>query len=283
MQPEPERDVPLSSEEPGLDPHQSQAALIPLFARLLASDRFRAASVCRAWRCAAAAPQSWANLDLRGSAKPAEWLGRYAERCAPSARWTSVNAEFCPLVDADLAGLPGSMLSLNLNGCREIGDQGAKHISTSCLDLEKIELYWNSRMTSVGIGHIARRCHKLRHLNLSGCKGAASDSLQALASEGSGTLTFLDLTRCPGATDDSIAAAVRANPGLKSLNLYATPAVTDCVCLAIGDSLKGLTFLDLCGASKITDKSIAALGEGCRVSLMHLSLTWATQLTDASL
>ncbi len=284
MQPEPGSacDGQLSSEE-GVEPHQRQAALIPLFERLLASDRFRAASVCRAWRCAAAAPQSWASLDLRGSAKPAMWLARYADLCTPPARWTSLNAEFCPLADADLAALPGSMLSLNLNGCREIGDLAAKHISALCPDLEHIELYWNSRMTSVGFGQIARRCHKLRHLSLSGCKAATSDSLKALASEGSGTLTFLNLTRCPGLTDDSIAAAVRANPGLASLNLYATPAVTDRVCTAIGESLKALTFLDLCGASKITDNSIAALGEGCRASLMHLSLTWATQLTDASL
>lgn len=280
MQPEPAGQVSI---DVGLQPQQRQAALIPVFERLLASDRFRAARVCRAWRCAGAAPQSWACLDLRGSAKPAAWLARYAEHCAPSVRWTALNAEFCTLADRDLEALPASMLSLNLNGSREIGDQGAKHISSLCPDLEHIELYWNSRMTGVGVGHIARRCHKLRHLNLSGCKGATRDSLKALASEGSGRLTFLDLTRCPGLTDESIAAAVRANPGLTSFNLYATPAVTDRVCTAIGESLHSLRFLDLCGASQITDKSIAALGEGCGASLTHLSLTWATQLTDTSL
>ena len=202
LEPEPEVETGGSAEE--LAAHQRQAALIPVFERLLASDRFRAARVCRAWRSAGAAPQSWASLDIRGSAKPAAWLARYAGHCVPPLRWTTLNAEFCKLADGDLQALPASMLSLNLNGSREIGDQGAQHISTACPELECIELYWNSRMTAVGIGHIGRRCHKLRHLNLSGCKGATGDSLKTLASEGSGRLNFLDLTRCPGLTDDSI-------------------------------------------------------------------------------
>lgn len=266
-----------------LEPCQHPDALIPVFEHLLAGDRFRAARVCRAWRSAGAAPQSWMSLDLRGSSHPAKWLAQYGGHCTPPLRWTALNAEFCTLADDDLAALPKSLISLNLNGSREIGDKSAEYISTSCPELERIELYWNSRITSVGIRCIAQGCQKLQHLNLSGCKGVTCDGLNALASEGGGSLTFLNLTRCPGLTDDSVAAIVRANPGLTSLNLYATPAVTDRVCTAIGATLKGLRFLDLGGASSITDSSIAALGEGCSATLTHLSLTWATQLTDASL
>jgi F-box/leucine-rich repeat protein 2/20 len=285
MVPEPEAQPAAGTELPAAPPALAArpAVLVPVFERLPAADRFRAAQVCRAWRSAAAVPASWTGLDVRGTAQPAAWLARYGERCVPPRRWLALNAEFCTLADDDLAALPASLRTLNLNGSREIGDKGADLVSASCPDLECVELYWNSRITSVGIGHIARRCQRLRHLSLSGCKGATDDGLLALASEGGGELTFLDLTRCPGLTDASIAAAVRANPGLTSVNLYATPAVTDRVCIAMGESLRGLQFLDLCGASSITDASIAALGEGCGASLTLLSLTWATQLTDASL
>ena len=260
--------------------------LIRIFACLPAAERFAAAPlVCRAWRKATAAPGAWESLDLRGSARPAEWLARYRERCLPPCRWTGINAEFCALRDGDLAALPDSLLVLNLNGSREVGDASADHLSRSCPSLERIELYWNTRLTSVGIAHIARRCQRLCHLSLSGCKGADGAALQALADDGSGLLTFLDLTRCPNLTDQSMAAVVRANPGLTTLKFYATgPAVTDLVCAAIGESLKGLEFLDLIGASGITDAGVLAIVQGgCGATLTSLNLSWATKLTDVSL
>ena len=153
-------------------------------------------------------------------------------------RRTALNAEFCGLKDGDLAALPATLLTLNLNGAREISDAGIDTATRACPQLQTLELYWNGRLTSRALEHVAARCADLRRLNLSGCKSVTDSGLQALARQGGGRLASLDLTRCPGVSAAGVAAVVRANPSLTSFNLYATPGMDDAVCAAIGESLQ---------------------------------------------
>jgi hypothetical protein len=83
-------------------------------------------------------------------------------------------------------------------GCRAVDDLGIEVLTRSCPHLARLELYWNTRVTSAAVRHVAARCKQLTHLNLSGCKHVGDEGVAALgASGGPVALRFLDLTRCP--------------------------------------------------------------------------------------
>ncbi|KAF3625968.1 F-box protein [Capsicum annuum] len=59
---------------------------------------------------------------------------------------------------------------LNLNGCQRISDKGIEVVTNTCPKLKVFSIYWNVRVTDVGITHLVKNCKSVVDLNLSGCK-----------------------------------------------------------------------------------------------------------------
>lgn len=84
--------------------------------------------------------------------------------------------------------------SLNLNGCQKISDKGIEIISSTCPELKVFSIYWNVRVTDIGIQHLVKNCKHIIDLNLSGCKNILDKSLQLIA-DNYQELESLNLTR----------------------------------------------------------------------------------------
>ena len=60
--------------------------------------------------------------------------------------------------------------TVNLNACREISEQTILNFSNKLINLERIELYWNCRITDFAVKKMAKACPNLNFVNFSGCK-----------------------------------------------------------------------------------------------------------------
>ncbi|KAI3678189.1 hypothetical protein L6452_37473 [Arctium lappa] len=174
---------------------------------------------------------------------------------------------------------PGSLQNLehlNLNGCQKVSDMGIEAITAASPSLKIFSIYWNVRVTDVGISHLVKSCKHIVDLNLSGCKGISDKSLQMLA-ENYQHLESLDITRCIKITDGGLQHIMVKCSDLRSLNLYALSSFTDGAYKKL--SLLGhLRFLDLCGAQNISDEGLFSIAK-CK-NIRTLNLTWCVRVTD---
>ncbi|KAK4432185.1 F-box protein [Sesamum alatum] len=147
---------------------------------------------------------------------------------------------------------------LNLNGCQKISDLGIEFITYNCSKLKVFSIYWNVRVSDLGIGNLVKNCKLVIDLNLSGCK-------------------LLNLTRCIKLTDRGLQMILLKCSSLQSLNLYALSSFTDVAYKKIS-LLIHLRFLDLCGAQNLSDDGLSCIAK-CK-NLISLNLTWCVQVTD---
>ncbi|XP_076924943.1 F-box protein At3g58530-like [Bidens hawaiensis] len=171
---------------------------------------------------------------------------------------------------------------LNLNGCQKISDNGIEDITKASPSLKIFSIYWNVRVTDVGISHLVNNCKHIVDLNLSECKGISDKSLQMI-SESYPHLESLDITRyvilkCVKITDGGLQHVIIKCAGLKSLNLYALSSFTDGVYKKLS-LLTDLRSLDLCGAQNLSDEGLFSIAK-C-TNIRTLNLTWCVRVNDA--
>ncbi|KAK2990684.1 hypothetical protein RJ640_029359 [Escallonia rubra] len=158
---------------------------------------------------------------------------------------------------------------LNLNGCQKISDKGIETITMACPALKVFSIYWNIRVTDVGVAHLVKNCKHIVDLNMSGCK---------LRPNGP---TNFDFQRseftCIKITDKGLQQILLNCSSLRSLNLYALSSFTD-VAYKMISLLPNLRFLDLCGAQNLSDQGLSCIAK-CK-NLASLNLTWCVCVTD---
>lgn len=115
------------------------------------------------------------------------------------------------------------------------------------------------------------RFAQLEELNLECCRDVLDHELRNVP----GTLTRLNLNAVHSISPASILELVAKCHGLRELELYWQPEITDSVLRATS---RHLTSLNVAGCKKITDRGIFALSK-----LTYLDVTRCPRLTDASL
>ncbi|XP_068308469.1 F-box protein At3g58530-like isoform X2 [Pyrus communis] len=160
---------------------------------------------------------------------------------------------------------------LNLNGCQKISDKGIEAITSACPSLKEFSIYWNVRVTDIGIAHLVKNCKHVVDLN-----NLSDKSLQLIA-QNYPELQLLNLTRCVKLTDSGLQQILHGCPSLHSLNLYALSSFTDEAYKKIS-LLSHLKFLDLCGGQNLSDEGVACIAR-CK-GLLSLNLTWCVRVTD---
>ncbi|TNV77821.1 hypothetical protein FGO68_gene8799 [Halteria grandinella] len=199
---------------------------------------------------------------------------------------TDLNFEFTPLSDEHFEAaadvLPKGLAQLNLNGCREISERTIMIIGKQCQKLNRLELYWNCRITDFAMKKLASSCKDLEYVNLSGCKYLSDQTVVALC-ENCPQIRHLNLTRMPKVTEKVFKNIAESLSQLTYLNLYADADLSDNSFRALAQSPFGkLTFLDFCGCKHITDQSVIALTDRYK-ELTYLNLTWCISLTDKAI
>ncbi|KAL6540435.1 hypothetical protein OROMI_024318 [Orobanche minor] len=169
---------------------------------------------------------------------------------------------------------------LNLNGCQKISDMGIELITCNCPKLKFFSIYWNVRVSDLGISNLVKNCKLVVDLNLSGCKvlrnNVTDESLKLIAYNYQ-ELQLLNLTRCVKLTDKGLQMVLLKCSSLRSLNLYALSSLTDVAYEKIS-VLSDLEFLDLCGAQNLSDDGLYCIAK-CK-NLISLNLTWCVRVTD---
>ncbi|XP_048320729.1 F-box protein At3g58530 [Ziziphus jujuba] len=228
-------------------------------------------------------PSLWLTLDFREMNNAGNRLA--VALSLPRYRHIKqINLEFAQdIEDKHLELVKGKCLdslqnleSLNLNGCQKISDKGIEAITSACPKLKVFSIYWNVRVTDVGLTHLVKNCKHVIDLNLSGCKNISDRGLQLVA-EHYPELEFLNLTRCVKLTDYGLQQILMKCSSLRSLNLYALSSFSNETYKKIS-LLSYLEFLDLCGAQNLLDDGLACIAKCKR--LVSLNLTWCTSITD---
>ncbi|KAK8562038.1 hypothetical protein V6N12_049091 [Hibiscus sabdariffa] len=149
-------------------------------------------------------------------------------------------------------------------------------ITSCCPKLKVFSIYWNVRVTDIGVKHLVKNCKYIVDLNFSGCKHLSDKSLQLVA-DNYQELESLNLTRCVKMTDSGLQQVLIKCSFLQSLNLYALSSFTDEAYKKIS-VLSHLRFLDLCGAQNLSDDGLFCIAK-CK-KLTSLNLTWCVRVTD---
>jgi hypothetical protein len=182
------------------------------------------------------------------------------------------------------ANVPFQNLSnLNLNACREITEQTIINFSYNLKNLERIELYWNCRITDFAVKKMAKACPILNFVNLSGCKHLSDSSISVVV-ESCPKITHFNITRLPKLTDKGVEKVANAGLNLTYLNMYANSEIGDNAfkALALNSACHNLEFLDLCGCKNLSDDSLVELCKSFP-KLTYLNLPWCISLNDKAI
>eukprot|EP01066_Platyproteum_vivax_P010724 Platyproteum_vivax@DN4834_c0_g1_i2.p1 len=211
----------------------------------------------------ACATHLWTDMDLRLEDKLDAAL-KYLGRSVLTHRGGSVqslNFEFNnKLVNESLKYIPPSILSLNINGCQTINDDGLRYISDIKTKIHTLELYWLVHISDEGLRALLHSVRNtLQHLNISGCLSITDKSGRVIA--GCRHLKHLDITRCPKIEDTTVIAIGEQCPDLEVFRLYADHHLTS-VAFSTLHRLKKLVVLDVCGG-KIEDSELKQISANC--------------------
>ena len=145
------------------------------------------------------------------------------------------------------------LVDVDLDGCSEISDTGVKALA-GCLRLEKLSLSSCESVYGSAIIQIARRCPKLRVLNLRRCRYLSNEAVVALGS--CQRLEILILEEC-----------MRSD--YENCNSY----IQDSGIIALA-ACPTLTYLDISDNCELTDECIKALAlaHDCRISTLDVRM-----------
>ncbi|KAK8590261.1 hypothetical protein V6N13_089024 [Hibiscus sabdariffa] len=212
-------------------------------------------------------PSLWLSIDLREMNKAGDRLiaalslPRYQHVKQLSLEFAQdIDDGHLEVIKRKCSGSLEDLESLNLNGCQKISDNGIEAITSCCPKLKVFSIYWNVRVTDIGVKHL--------HL---------SDKSLQLVADNYQELESLNLTRCVKMTDCGLQQVLIKCSFLQSLNLYALSSFTDEAYKKIS-VLSHLRFLDLCGAQNLSDDGLFYIAK-CK-KLTSLNLTWCVRVTD---
>lgn len=133
------------------------------------------------------------------------------------------------------------------------------------------------------LGMIGRSSACLQSLELAGLCEAEDKGVTSLVEGCGGGLTSVDLSGCSQITDKTVQAiSSRCGDSVRSLSLDGCSKVTDRGLRAIAASCTALEDLDLSGCD-ITDRGLAVLVSSVGSTLLNLSVSGCSDITDVSL
>ena len=145
------------------------------------------------------------------------------------------------------------------------------------------------RLTDESIVSVARRCHRLAHVDLSQVYDLTDASVVTIAQSCGPYLRTIKLSRCGRITDLAVIALAENCPGLTDVTVDDCYALTDASIVALVQRCRLLRALDLSHCPRLTDQSVIALTEfstALKSLIMRFpidSLVGPSLLTDRSL
>jgi hypothetical protein len=160
-----------------------------------------------------------------------------------------------------------SPLLRNISTGWKFNNQACKAVAARCPLLEEINLGL-AAMKNVNLFLLASGCCKLSTLKLSSRAAVTNAGISAVAQNGA--LTTVSLSSCNAVSDAALRVIAECCVGLKSLQLYYNPRLSDATLILLGQRCHQLRHIQLQCCS-FTSTGLQSLVEGCPL-LQELSL-----------
>nr|XP_023666147.1 F-box/LRR-repeat protein 13 [Paramormyrops kingsleyae] len=173
-----------------------------------------------------------------------------------------------------------NLLELNISECKTVNDETVRVIVGGCPTLLYLNLS-HTAVTNTTIRNLSRCCLSLQYLSLAYCRSFTDRGLQYLTTgKGCHRLVHLDLSGCTQISVDGFRDVAVGCSQLQHVELNDMPTIVDkCVLVMVSrcSSLNAISFLDTPHLSDIAFKAIA---EGCRLQWIRIEAN--SQMTDIS-
>ena len=142
--------------------------------------------------------------------------------------WRCVRAQ----PDATNAGLASlaagctAITTLNLHGCRQIGDAGLKSLAAGCTAITTLNLSGCRQIGDAGLASLAAGCTAITTLNLGCCRHIGDAGLASLAA-GCTAITTLNFTWCDQIGDAGLKSLAAGCTAITTLNLHGCHRIGD--------------------------------------------------------
>eukprot|EP00899_Mesostigma_viride_P018928 jgi/Mesvir1/27036/Mv20735-RA.1 len=165
---------------------------------------------------------------------------------------------------------------LLLSDCKQVTCASIQHIAEGCCHLEQL-VVTRTKVTDAGITAIARRCTKLRHLDVQSCSYVTDAGISEVAAH-CPRLQHLGVQGLLHVTDISIIAVAEACPGLIGLDISACIAMSAHGMRVLADRCRELERVDVAN-SQISSAGLQELASRC-ARLRHLNARDSTSFDD---
>ncbi|XP_006822465.2 F-box and leucine-rich repeat protein 13-like [Saccoglossus kowalevskii] len=169
--------------------------------------------------------------------------------------------------------------SMSLLGTPHLSDSAIKTLALN-RRLQKIRMEGNNRISDLGIKHLAKYCHDLRHVYLSDCPRLTDTALKSLSN--CRNVSVLNIADCVRISDSGVRQMVEgpSGPKIRELNLTNCVRVSDVSILRIMQKCHNLSYASFCFCEHITDAGVELLGS--MPSLMSVDIS-GCNVTDSGL
>ncbi|XDV52965.1 hypothetical protein PO909_021596 [Leuciscus waleckii] len=269
---------------------QDRLSLLPnklslkIFQCLGVRDLLKCAQVCHSWKAITQISSLWTEIDF---SPEGSWI---TDQIVERKLWAhrvyviSVNLCGCTMVQGSSfrrISQCRNLQELNLSECQNVNDENMKMILEGCHSL----LYLNLAFTHITNGTIrvlSRCCVTLRSLNLAHCMGFSDKGLQYLTTgKGCHRLSHLDLSGCSQISVDGFTYVAEACSSLQQIVLDDLPTLTDtCVQVLVSKCLV-LTVISLLDSPFLSDVAFKTIAEV--ISLTKIQIEGNERMTDSSL
>ncbi|XP_072565416.1 F-box and leucine-rich repeat protein 13 [Paramormyrops kingsleyae] len=165
-----------------------------------------------------------------------------------------------------------NLLELNISECKTVNDETVRVIVGGCPTLLYLNLS-HTAVTNTTIRNLSRCCLSLQYLSLAYCRSFTDRGLQYLTTgKGCHRLVHLDLSGCTQISVDGFRDVAVGCSQLQHVELNDMPTIVDkCVLVMVSrcSSLNAISFLDTPHLSDIAFKAIA---EGCRLQWIRIEV-----------
>lgn len=169
--------------------------------------------------------------------------------------------------------------TINLDDCKQLTDETCKSLAGNCPKMKYLNIA-SCDVTDTSLKAIGDGCKNLKHIDISNCNKIRPQSIEYLAKNCQGLLSFISVA-CSGATinDESIKLLSNNCRKLRIVNLNGCSALTNEGVHSLASNCPQLIYCNLSKCFAITDQSLVSLSEGA-TQLKTLQLIGCHQLTD---
>ncbi|XP_063712593.1 F-box/LRR-repeat protein 2-like [Symsagittifera roscoffensis] len=219
----------------------------------------RCAGVCKKWRELVKDGKNWQVLDL------------FSFQIAVESN-----------VIKSLSRRAGPFLkSLNLKGCKNIGDSAIRIFAENCNQIEELNLRECRDITDRACEALGDYAKHLKTLNLDSCDKISDSSLISVG-RGCANLEDVDLSWNKHISHVGFAALTSGCPNILRLRCAGVDKFNDACMTLIGQNLNRLIVINVLKCARVTDEGVTRVCEGCPL-LETMCLSQIPHISDQSL